>query len=75
MNFSRPVLGFIGLAVGFALYAAAGRFAEPVSSLLIGLMFLVLGGLAVWYAGGERWIQGLGAVLIVYGLLRMTVLR
>jgi hypothetical protein len=75
MNLSRPVLGFIGLALGFALYAAAGRFGEPVASVLIGLMFLVLGGLTVWYAGGERWIQGLGAALIIYALLRMTVLR
>ncbi len=38
-------------------------------------MFALLGALAFWYAQGERWIQVLGAVLAVYGLLRMTVLH
>ncbi len=75
MNLLRPVLGMLGLAIGFGLYAAAGRYGEPIASLLIGLMFVVLGALAVWYAQGERWIQVLGAVLAVYGLLRMTVLH
>ncbi|GAA4016971.1 hypothetical protein GCM10022631_31930 [Deinococcus rubellus] len=65
----------LGLAVGFGLYAAANRYGDPVASLLIGLMFIVLGALAIWYAKGERWIQVLGAVLAVYGLLRMTVLH
>ncbi|UWX64704.1 hypothetical protein [Deinococcus rubellus] len=75
MNLLRPVLGMLGLAVGFGLYAAANRYGDPVASLLIGLMFIVLGALAIWYAKGERWIQVLGAVLAVYGLLRMTVLH
>ncbi|WP_293913831.1 hypothetical protein [Deinococcus sp.] len=75
MDRFRPLLGMLGLAVGFVLYAAAGRFAEPVASALIGLMFVLLGALAFWYAGSERWIQVLGAVLALYGLLRMTVLR
>ena len=75
MNLLRPVLGMLGLAVGFGLYAAANRYGDPVASILIGLMFVVLGALAVWYAKGERWIQVLGAVLALYGLLRMTVLH
>ncbi len=75
MNLLRPVLGMLGLAVGFGLYAAANRYGDPVASMLIGLMFVVLGALAFWYAKGERWIQVLGAVLALYGLLRMTVLH
>ncbi|WP_161883335.1 hypothetical protein [Deinococcus alpinitundrae] len=75
MNLLRPVLGMLGLAVGFGLYAAANRYGDPVASLLIGMMFVVLGALAIWYAKGERWIQVLGAVLALYGLLRMTVLH
>ena len=75
MNLLRPVLGILGLAIGFGLYAAAGRYGEPVASILIGLMFVLLGLLAFWYARGERWIQVLGAVLALYGLLRMTVLH
>ncbi|TSA81387.1 hypothetical protein FNU79_15385 [Deinococcus detaillensis] len=75
MNLLRPVMGMLGLAVGFGLYAAAGRYGDPVASILIGLMFVALGGLAIWYAKGERWIQVLGAVLAVYGVLRMTLLH
>ena len=75
MNLWRTVLSTLGLALGFVLYAAAGRAGEPRASVLIGLMFEVLGALALWYAAGERWIQGLGAALCVYGLLRMTVLH
>ncbi len=75
MNLLRPVLGMLGLAVGFGLYAAANRYGDPVASILIGLMFAGLGSLAIWYAKGERWIQVLGAVLAIYGVLRMTVLH
>ena len=75
MNLLRPVLGMLGLAIGFGLYALAGRYGEPTASILIGLMFVCLGAAAWWYARGERWIQVLGVVLAVYGLLRMTVLH
>lgn len=75
MNLSRGVLGTLGLVIGFVLYWAAGRLPEPWSSVAVGLCFVALGGLAFWYAAGERWIQVLGAVLALYGLLRATVLN
>ncbi len=62
----------LGLAIGFAAYHQAGKLGEPLSSHLIGLMFALLGVLAFWYAQGERWIQVLGGVLLLYGLLRAT---
>ncbi|GAA0507953.1 hypothetical protein [Deinococcus depolymerans] len=71
----RPLLGSIGLGIGFALYALAGRLAEPWQSAAIGGMFALLGASAWVYARGERWIQVLGSVLIIYGLLRALVLR
>ena len=75
LDLARMVLGPVGLAIGFALYAGADRLQEPWRSVLVGAMFALLGGAALLYARGERWIQGLGAVLLVYGLLRATVLR
>ncbi|WP_291429866.1 hypothetical protein [Deinococcus sp.] len=71
----RPLLGSIGLGTGFALYALAGRLAEPWQSAAIGGMFALLGASAWVYARGERWIQGLALLLIIYGLLRAFVLR
>lgn len=66
----RQALSMLGLAIGFAVYHQAGKLGEPAASHLIGAMFLLLGALAVWYAQGERWIQVLGVVLLLYGLLR-----
>lgn len=71
----RPIIGAVGLAIGFGLYALALRLAEPGQSLLIGGLFALLGVAALLYARGERWIQVLGAVLILYGLLRAFLLR
>ncbi|GAA5437016.1 hypothetical protein [Deinococcus aquaticus] len=71
----RPLLGSIGLGIGFALYALAGRLPEPWQSAAIGGMFALLGASAWVYARGERWIQGLALLLIIYGLLRALVLR
>lgn len=71
----RMVLGPLGLATGFGLYAAAGKLSEPWQSMVIGAMFVLLGISAFLYARGERWIQGLGAALVVYGLLRATLLQ
>ncbi|GGN37279.1 hypothetical protein [Deinococcus daejeonensis] len=71
----RPLLGTLGLLIGFTLYALAGKLAEPWQSVAIGGMFALL-GLGAWVnARGERWIQGLGLLLLIYGLLRATVLR
>lgn len=71
----RPLLGTIGLAVGFGLYSLAGRLAEPWQSLCIGAMFILLGAAAWFYAGDERWIKVLGVILMAYGLLRAFLLR
>ena len=71
----RPLLGGLGLLIGFALYGAAGKLAEPAQSLVIGAMFALLGVTAFLYARGERWIQVLGALLFGYGLLRAFVLH
>lgn len=75
LDLSRMLLGPVGLAIGFALYAGADRVHEPWRSVLVGAVFALLGVAALLYARGERWIQGLGAVLFVYGLLRATVLH
>ena len=66
----RPLLGTIGLMIGFGVYAVAGDLPQPWRNLSIGAMFVLLGLSAVVYGKGERWIQALGGVLIVYGLLR-----
>lgn len=65
----------LGLIIGFGLYALAGRLPVPWDSVLIGLIFVALGVSAFVYARGERWIQALGLVLTVYGLLRALVLH
>ncbi|WP_309573034.1 hypothetical protein [Deinococcus sp.] len=75
LDLSRMILGPVGLAIGFALYAGANRVQEPWRSVLVGAMFALLGIAALLYARGERWIRGLGGVLIVYGLLRATILH
>jgi hypothetical protein len=64
----------IGLIVGFGLYALAGRLQSPWNSVLIGAVFVLLGVSALVYAKTERWIQALGLVLIVYGLVRAFIL-
>ncbi|PTA67524.1 hypothetical protein [Deinococcus arcticus] len=74
-DFLRPLLGTLGLLIGFGLYALVGRLAEPWQSVAIGGLFALL-GLSAWvYAQGERWIQVLALVLLIYGLLRALVLR
>lgn len=74
-DFRRPLLSGLGLLLGFLLYGAAARLPEPWQSLCIGAMFAALGVSAYRYAGGERWIQVLGALLFGYGLLRAFVLH
>lgn len=75
MNIPRQALSLIGLVLGFGLYALAGRLQAPWNSVLVGGMFAALGVGAFLYARGERWIQALGLVLVVYGLLRAFVLH
>ncbi|AIZ46768.1 hypothetical protein QR90_16490 [Deinococcus radiopugnans] len=70
----RPLLGTIGLMIGFGVYAVAGDLPQPWQRLSIGLMFVLLGVSAVIYAKGERWIQVLGGVLLLYGALRMFLI-
>lgn len=67
----RPLLGGLGIAIGFLVYGWANQAPEPWPRLLVGSMFVALGGSAWVYARGERWIQVLGVVLAVYGVLRM----
>ncbi|MFC4427338.1 hypothetical protein [Deinococcus navajonensis] len=74
-NMLRPVLGTLGLMIGFGLYGLVGKLAEPWQSICIGGLFVLLGALAFWYARGERWIQILGAVIAGYGLLRALILH
>lgn len=66
----RQALSLLGLAIGFGVYQQVGQLGEPLASYLVGLMFAALGALAFWYAQGERWIQVLGAVLLLYGAVR-----
>ncbi len=74
LTVSRQLLGPVGLIVGFLLYGLAGRLAPPLDAWLIGAMFVALGLSALRYGRGERWIQGLGVALLVYGLARAFLL-
>lgn len=71
----RPLLGMLGLAIGFGVYPLIGRLPGPWPSVVVGLLFLALGAAAWVYARGERWIQVLGVGLALYGLARMLFLR
>jgi len=71
----RPLLGLIGLAIGFGLYALAGRAPEPWPGIIVGALFVALGVAAWFHARGQRWIQALGALLALYGLARMFFLH
>ena len=71
----RPLLGLLGLAIGFTVYPLVNRAPDPWPHLLVGGLFVALGVGAWLYARGERWIQVLGVVLTVYGLARMLFLR
>lgn len=71
----RPLAGALGLALGFSLYALAGRFPAPWNERAVGAMFVLLGVSALLYARGERWIMLLGALLIGWGLLRTLFFR
>ncbi|GGO36685.1 hypothetical protein [Deinococcus humi] len=70
----RPLLGTLGLMIGFGVYAVAGDLPQPWQRLSIGAMFVLLGISAFVYARGERWIQVLGGVLALYGVLRAFVI-
>ncbi|MBB5235844.1 hypothetical protein [Deinococcus budaensis] len=71
----RPLLGMLGLAIGFGVYPLIGRLPEPWPPVVVGLLFLALGAAAWVYAQGERWIQVLGLLLALYGLARMLFFR
>ena len=75
INIPRQAMSMIGLIIGFGLYALAGRLQAPWNSVMVGGMFAVLGVSTFLYARGERWIQLLGLLLAVYGLLRAFVLH
>ncbi|WP_425145991.1 hypothetical protein [Deinococcus sp.] len=75
MNLSRQVLGILGLLIGFGLYSLSGRLGAPWNSVLIGAVFAGLGISALVYGRGERWIQGLGLALLLYGLVRVFFLH
>lgn len=67
----RQVLGMLGLVIGFVVYQGAQRLPAPWNAVLVGLCFVALGALALWYGRGERWIGVLGLVLAAYGVVRM----
>ncbi|EYB67092.1 hypothetical protein DEIPH_ctg052orf0103 [Deinococcus phoenicis] len=71
----RPLISIVGLVLGFTVYALAGRAPEPWPGVLIGGMFALLGIAAWFYGRGERWIQVLGVLLLVYGVVRMAFLH
>ena len=75
MNLPRQAMSMFGLIIGFGLYALSGRLQAPWNSVLIGAVFAALGISAFVYAKGERWIQALGVVLVVYGVVRAVFLH
>ncbi|WP_291423652.1 hypothetical protein [Deinococcus sp.] len=74
-EFLRPLLSLAGLGIGYALYQLAHRLGEPWQSVAVGALFVLLGGAAWVYAAGERWIQVLAALLLVWGVLRAVLLH
>ncbi|MFC4454534.1 hypothetical protein [Deinococcus sonorensis] len=75
LNLSRQVLGLLGLVIGGVLYALTGRLVAPWDSVGVGVLFALLGLTALWYARGERWIQVLGLLLLLYGVARAVWLH
>ncbi|WP_407569557.1 hypothetical protein [Deinococcus altitudinis] len=75
MNLPRQAMSMFGLIIGFGLYALSGRLQAPWNSVLIGAVFAALGVSAFVYAKGERWIQALGVILVVYGVVRAAFLH
>jgi len=71
----RPLLGMLGLAVGFGVYPLLSALPDPWPHVLAGAIFLALGGAAWVYARGDRPIQAVGAALMLYGLARILFLR
>lgn len=71
----RPLISMAGLAIGFGLYALAGKLSEPWQNIAVGGMFMLLGISAWIYAAGERWIQVLAALLLIWGVLRAFFLH
>lgn len=71
----RPLISMAGLAIGFGLYALASKLNDPWQSVAVGGMFVLLGAAAWVYAAGERWIQVLAALLLIWGVLRAFFLH
>lgn len=74
-DYLRLILGPLGLFIGFVIYGQALSLEQPWQSIVIGGFFVVLGVTAWVYAKGERWIQVLGVILMLYGLARAIFLQ
>lgn len=74
-DLKRPLISMAGLAIGFGLYALAGKLNNPWQSVAVGGMFVLLGVAAWVYAAGERWIQVLAVLLMLWGVLRAFFLH
>ena len=71
----RWVLGALGLTIGFTVYPLLGRLPQPWPDLLAGAIFMALGAATWRYAQGDRFIQGVAGLLLLYGLARLLFLR
>lgn len=66
----RQFVGIVGLLLGFGLYQFALRFPEPWSNVVIGVYFAALGIGALVYARGDRVVQVVGGLLLLFGVVR-----
>ena len=71
----RQLLSLAGLGIGFGLYALSTRLPGIWQHVAVGAMFVLLGAAAWVWAAGERWIQVLAVILIVWGVLRALLIR
>lgn len=81
INFTRLVLGPLGLILGLLIYTQLHKLPEPWPTLLLSAIFAALGGYILLLARpfvneeGEqprdKFLTGLGIILVIFAVLRV----
>lgn len=74
-HLQRQLISLAGLAIGVGLYFLSTKLPGIWQHVAVGGLFVALGVAAWVYAAGERWIQVLAAVLILWGVLRAFLIH
>ncbi|GAA5501454.1 hypothetical protein Dxin01_01186 [Deinococcus xinjiangensis] len=74
-HLQRQLISLAGLAIGVGLYFLSSKLPGIWQHVAVGGLFVALGVAAWVYAAGERWIQVLAAVLILWGVLRAFLIH